>query len=268
MKAVRLSALVAVIATLGAGSLVGQGRAVAPKGSSATQIVVPKGQWVEIVYTAGANDPIVGGLNESIANAIDMAVAGHPSIRGFPIRINDVESSCQDDNSAVASQIVGNRQNVAVLGHICSGGFESALPIYQAAGVVVVSGSASRDTLPSLGPTVFDRTIVRDGDGGAAWYDAVSALPRNIEWRAEYEAEFGEAPAYLSDTYFDAASLLTKRLQQVSKMVNGNLVINRAALARAVRETAGFQGVTCSVSFDAVGNRINDAAALARCAQG
>jgi ABC-type branched-subunit amino acid transport system substrate-binding protein len=268
MKAARLSALVAVIATLGAGLLVGQGRAVAPEGSSATQIVVPRGQKVEVAYTAGANDPIVGGLNRSIANAIDMAVAGHPSVRGFPIQVNDVESSCQGDNSAAASQIVGNLQNVAVLGHICSEGFESALPTYQAAGVVVISGSASRDSLPLLGPTVFNRTIVRDGDGGAAWYDAVSALPQNVEWRADFEAEFGEAPGYLSDTYFDAASLLIKRLQQVSKIVNGNLVISRAALARAVRETAGFQGVTCSVSFAAVGNRINDAAALARCAQG
>jgi ABC-type branched-subunit amino acid transport system substrate-binding protein len=223
---------------------------------------------MEIAFTAGPNDPIIGEFNESISNAIDMAVADHPSIRGFPIRVNHVESSCVGDNTVPASQIVENLQNAGVLGNICSDGLESALPIYQTAGVVVISGSATRDTLPLLGPSVFNRTIVRDGDGGAAWYDTVSALPRNIEWRADYEAEFGEAPGFLSDTYFDAASLLIKRLQQTSKVVGGRLVINRAALARAVRETAGFQGVTCSVTFDAAGNRVNDQAALERCTEG
>jgi len=50
--------------------------------------------------------------------------------------------------------------------------------------------------------------------------------------------------------------------------MNGNLVINRAALASAVRKTTKFQGVTCTITLDPLtGNRVNDAAALARCAE-
>ena len=268
MNAIRVGALTVAIAAFGAAALVTQGQAVPAAGSDATQIVVPRGQPVEIVFTAVPDDPIVADLSASIANAIDLAVADHPSIRGFPIRINSVSTSCLADNSAAATQIVANLQNAAVLGHLCSDWFESPLALYEAAGVVVISGSASRDSLPALAPTVFNRTIVRDGDGGEEWYEAVSALPPNIAWRAEYEAAFGEQPGILSDTYFDAASILIKRLQQVSRIVDGNLVIDRAALARAVRETAGYRGVTCSVSFDVAGNRINDADALARCAEG
>ncbi|HEX4745417.1 MAG TPA: hypothetical protein VFU99_00930 [Gaiellaceae bacterium] len=268
MNVIRLGALIAAIVALCAGALVAQGQAVPTAASNATQVVVPRGQPVEIAFTAVPNDPIIADLSESIGNAIDMAVAEHPAIRGFPIRINEVATTCLGDNSTAAAQIVGNLQNTGVLGHLCSAWFEGPLASYDAAGVVVISGSASRDTLPSLGPSVFNRTIVRDGDGGEAWYEAVSALPRNLAWRDEYEAAFGEQPGFLSDTYFDAASILIDRLQRVSRIVDGNLVIDRRALARAVRRTAGFQGVTCTVSFDAAGNRINDATALARCAEG
>jgi hypothetical protein len=44
-------------------------------------------------------------------------------------------------------------------------------------------------------------------------------------------------------------------------------VIDRAALAAAVRSTRHFQGVTCTVTLDpATGNRVDDPEALARCA--
>ena len=57
--------------------------------------------------------------------------------------------------------------------------------------------------------------------------------------------------------------------QQVSAIVDGNLVIDRAALAQAVRATTKYQGVTCKVTLDpATGNRLNDQTALARCAEG
>jgi len=55
----------------------------------------------------------------------------------------------------------------------------------------------------------------------------------------------------------------------VSKIVNGYLVIDQAALANAVRKTTNYQGVTCTVALDTVtGNRIDDPAALARCSGG
>jgi ABC-type branched-subunit amino acid transport system substrate-binding protein len=121
---------------------------------------------------------------------------------------------------------------------------------------------------------VFNRTAVASdeiGDPGDIWLAQVAALPSVLAWDQEYESEFGEAPFLepLSVLYFDAASLLLKRLQQVSRIVDGNLVIDRAELARAVRNTTKYQGVTCKITLDAsTGNRNNDQAALARCAEG
>ena len=66
--------------------------------------------------------------------------------------------------------------------------------------------------------------------------------------------------------YFDAATLLLDRLQQVSKIKDGNLVIDRKELAKAVRRTTDFPGVTCTITLDPkTGNRINDPASLAGC---
>jgi ABC-type branched-subunit amino acid transport system substrate-binding protein len=91
-----------------------------------------------------------------------------------------------------------------------------------------------------------------------------------LEWARAYRSEFGSDP-YLQQfpaLYYDATRLLIARLQRVSAVVDGNLVINRAALASAVRHTSDFPGVTCTITLDpATGNRINDSAALNGCAE-
>ncbi len=239
-------------------------------------VVVQRGQPVQFAFTADTTQGSpFAEFTTSAENAIQMAIERHPTIRGFPIQVNNVETLCLDgDNTASATAIVGNAQNTAVLGNLCSFAFQSALPIYEAAGVVTISGSASASFLPPLGPTVFNRTIVvteTAGDPGDIWLSQVATLPSVLEWEQEYEAEFGIAPFLepLTALYFDAASLLIGRLQQVSRIVNGDLVIDRAALASAVRNTTKFQGVTCTITLDPLtGNRVNDPAALARCAEG
>src|SRR5262249_7400560 len=148
-------------------------------------------------------------FSDSAENAIQMAIEQHPTIRGFPIQVNDVETLCLGgDNTQSATAIVGNKQNTAVLGNLCSAGSETALPIYEAAGVVMISGSASRSDLTALGPTVFNRTIVVSdavGDAGDHWANQVATLPSVLKWDQEYEAEFGATPALapLPALYFD-----------------------------------------------------------------
>ena len=245
--------------------------------SQATQVVVPRGQPVQFAFTADTTQPqfpVFAAFTSSSENAIQMAIEQHPTIRGFPIQVNDVETLCGDgaDNTASATTIVSNAQNTAVLGNLCTSGMLSALPIYEAAGVVTISGSASGSVLPRLGPTVFNRTIVvsdAPGDAGDIWVSRIASLPSVLKWDQEFEAEVGVAPflSPLPALYFDAASLLIRDLQQVSRIVNGNLVIDRAALANAVRNTTKFQGVSCTITLDpATGDRLNDPTALSRCA--
>lgn len=65
-----------------------------------------------------------------------MAMAMQPTIRGFPLQLNTVHAACGDpvDNAAAANAIVGNGQNIGVIGHLCLSGMRGALPIYQAQG--------------------------------------------------------------------------------------------------------------------------------------
>lgn len=263
------AALVATAVLVSAASTGAQTVAASPTATST--VVVPRGQPLQIAFTADTTHvPIIADVSTSAEDAIQMAIEQHPTIRGFRVQLNHVETDCSGDNTSSATAIVGNTQNTAVLGNICSSGMRSALPIYEAAGVVTISGSATASDLPALGPTVFNRTaVVSDapGDAGDIWASQVATLPSVVEWAQEFEAEFGTAP-FLEPypaLYFDAASLLLNRLQQVSRIVNGNLVIDRAVLASAVRNTTNFQGVSCTVTLDpSTGNRIDD---LVGCAE-
>jgi ABC-type branched-subunit amino acid transport system substrate-binding protein len=251
------------------------------RSSPSAQVVVQRGQPVQLALvldSTGVGQP----LEQGIHNAVQMAVEQHPSIRGFRVQINDYTGPCfdpanptvdqRDANAAAANAVVANAQNVAVVGHEGSSPFgeprppaTTALEIYQSHGIVAINGSTTAGYLPAAGPTVFDRTAVADPDFDA-WYALVKALPSDQLWQQAYRAEFGVAPTDFADLYYDAASLLLRRLQSVSTIVKGNLVIDRAALAKAVRDTTDFRGVTCTVTLDPLtGNRVNDPAALRRC---
>jgi ABC-type branched-subunit amino acid transport system substrate-binding protein len=254
-----------------AGLAVGVLAAQAPAGKS-SKVVVSKGKAIQIAAVL----PFSGGavaLGQSAANAVQMAVDQHGPIRGFAVQINDFDAPCGGDvlqaHIDAANAVVVNTQNVGVLGHACSGPFRAALPIYENAGVVTISGSATGETLPSAGPSVFNRTVVYDNNGGSSgngWYGDVQALPSDRAWRDAYTARFGQPPADYADLYFDAANVLFAALDKVaSPDGKGNLVIDRAALAAAVRSTTGLAGVSCTISIDSLGNRVNDPAALAGC---
>jgi hypothetical protein len=234
--------------------------------NAATAVVVTRGQPIQIAFVGSSDFP---DFTQSFRNAIQMAIEKNPTIKGFPIKINEFDPSCGDAgaNVATANAIVSNPQNAAVIGHICSVGFAPALPIYQKADLVTISGSATGPSLPGLGPNVFNRTAVEDPNFDA-WYATVKALPSDLLFRQDYQSRFGAAPQDFTDLTFDAASLLLDDLANVSKIVNGNLVIDRAALANAVRNTTNYQGVTCSVTLDpSTGNRVDDLAALTQCAR-
>jgi ABC-type branched-subunit amino acid transport system substrate-binding protein len=263
------AAVIAVVAVLVSAASAGA-QSAATSSTAPNAVVVPRGQPVQIAFVGSSDFP---DFTQAFRSAIQMAIEQHPMIRGYPIQINESDPACFSGdfaaaNVAAATAVVSNPQNTAVIGHICSAGFAPALPIYEAADLVTISGSATADFLPSLGPDVFNRTAVEDPSFDA-WYALVAALPSDLAFQQDYQSEFGTPPPPFTDLYFDAASLLLSDLQQVSRVVDGNLVIDRAALASAVRNTTKFQGVTCTISLDpSTGNRVDDPASLARCAEG
>ena len=267
-----MKALLKVVAFAACVSLLSIGAATAAAGGrsrASAVVVIQHGQPVQITL-AGDLTGFGAPFEVNAQQAVQLAVVAHPSVRGFPIHVNVANAPCGDTAAdvAAATSIVANTQNVGVLGQLCSGGFEQALPIYQAAGVVVISGSATSDALPALGPAVFNRTAVSDGDGGAAWYAQVASLPGDVAWRGAFAALLGAPPPDFADLYYDAARMLIRSVQGTSWVDSaGNLIVNRAALARSVRHTTGLRGVTCTITIDpATGNRVNDPRALAQCA--
>jgi hypothetical protein len=279
----RVTAMGALLATalLGA-ALVG------PTSSASAadgQVVVPSGSAVQIAVVLDSTS-VGSPYYRGIRNAIQMAVQLQPTIDGFRIQLNDdFDAPCIGETAvsqgiADATAIVANPQNVAVIGHVCSLAFigpgvdgacpspsqTSALSIYQSSGVVVINGSTTSPCLSAIGPTVFNATIVSD-PGSDVWYSQITALPIDRLWQLLYRIEFGAAPTAFADLYFDATRLLLTRIHETARVVHGNLVIDRRALAQAVRHTTRYRGVTCTITIDpASGFRVNDQAALARCA--
>jgi hypothetical protein len=122
--------------------------------------------------------------------------------------------------------------------------------------------------VPPFGPTVFAATTVPDPGFTDCWYPAVTALPSDVQWRTRFQACFGFAPSDFADLYYDATGVLLTALRKTARSSHGKLVIDRAALAATVRHTRRFPDVTCTVTLDpATGYRIDDPAALARCAK-
>ncbi len=62
--------------------------------------------------------------------------------------------------------------------------------------------------------------------------------------------------------------MLIRDVQNTSSIAgSGHLVIDRAALAQAVRTTTKYEGVSCKITLDpTTGYRSNDPTALSRCA--
>jgi ABC-type branched-subunit amino acid transport system substrate-binding protein len=260
---------------LGVVALAASGAAVAARSTHSTrsEVVIRPGQPLQIV--AAVDDTgFFASFAPSVREAVQMAIERHPKIRGFRIQVNAFNAPCGGGspsslaaNAATASAVVANAQNVAVIGHSCSPEASAWLPAYETARIVTINGSTTSAAVATLGPTVFNATAVADPAFSTTWYPAVRTLPSDIAWRASFQARFGAPPSDFADLYYDATNVLLATIRRSSRIDHHNLVIDRAALASAVRATHGFRGVTCTVSFDpTTGFRVDDAAALARCA--
>ncbi len=265
-----LSAMLALLGLVAASQFLSAGQEAAAQDST---VVVPRGQPIQIAVVVdlpGGEGPFPD-FGEGAANAVQMAIEDHRPkfVRGFRIQQNNFDEDCDPTSGeAAANAVVANLQNVGVIGHLCSVGYSAGLPIYESARVVTISGSATQ--LSSLlwpqGPNVLNRTVtdcVADCDD---WLANVDALPTVLAWREDYEVRFGSSPPDFAEHYYDATHLLLTRIHEVAYVDRGNLVIDREELADAVRDTEDFLGVTCLITLDEFGTRIDDIEQLLPCA--
>jgi len=132
---------------------------------------------------------------------------------------------------------------------------QGAAPIFEANGIVMVSHSNTFADLPNLGPNIFNRVVVEDPDF-EDWNQAIGSLVSVEAWEADFLDQYGRQPDELAKYAYDATTLLLTRIEQVSKLNGGNLEIDRAKLATAVRETFDFEGVTGQLAQAYNGKRL------------
>jgi branched-chain amino acid transport system substrate-binding protein len=92
-----------------------------------------------------------------------LAVKAKPEIKGFALEllIEDTQGT-PEQGAAVANKFAADPRFVAVDGHTFSGSTEAAIPIYDEAGIVMMSPSATNPDLTKQGSGVFNRVAFTD----------------------------------------------------------------------------------------------------------
>ncbi len=118
------------------------------------------------VIKIGMGAPMTGGnasYGIDISQGASVAITDGGDIEGWKFALD-----AQDDGgnaeggAAVANKFVADPAIVAVAGHIFSGATAAAMPIYEKAGIPMMSPSATNPPLTASGSTVFNRIAYTD----------------------------------------------------------------------------------------------------------
>jgi basic membrane protein A and related proteins len=247
----RLCCFIALMAGL---SLLVAVQAISPLKPATDTVIISPGSPIEVAVATCNTWPTV----QDWYDAIDMAMGDYGPIKGFSLQRNVYDTLCGDVSGAsAAATIVANAQNVGVVGPIYSGSSFGAAPVFETAGLVMISPSNTHADLPSIGPNIFNRTIVPDPEADP-WLAAMETLPSAVSWKARFEATYGRQPDPYALLAYDAATLLLTRIDEVSELAGPDLVVQRGALAAAVRNTAAWPGASGPVSLEVDGDRVNE----------
>lgn len=115
-----------------------------------------------------------GSSGSVVRNSAAMAVDEHNEANpDCPVGLITYDSQGQAEVATVlARQIVADPQIIAVVGPVYSGESLAVLPIFEAAGLPVLSPSATNPTLSEQGWSMFHRVVGTDdaqGPAGVAW---------------------------------------------------------------------------------------------------
>lgn len=139
--------------------------------------VIPEGETIKL----GMGAPLTGdyasfGIDISQGAMIAVEEAGEFEGFSFELVAQDTQGS-PEAGAAVANKLATDPTVVAIPGHIFSGSTEAAIPIYDKAGMPMMSPSATNPPLTELGSAVFNRIAFTDavqGQSAAAYlYDTL-----------------------------------------------------------------------------------------------
>ena len=128
--------------------------------------VIPAGSTIKL----GMGAPMTGdyasfGIDISQGAAIAVKDAGEFEGFKFELVAQDTQGS-PEGGAAVANKLATDPTVVAIPGHIFSGSTEAAIPVYDKAGIPMMSPSATNPPLTTLGSKVFNRVAFTDAVQG------------------------------------------------------------------------------------------------------
>jgi branched-chain amino acid transport system substrate-binding protein len=137
-------------------------------------------------YKIGFQGPLSGddknlGVAEvqGVQIALDQAAAAKNLC--FTLSLVQGDDQCGTATApAAASSIIQDSAVLGLIGPSCSGATTATAASYAAAGIAIISPSATNATLTSQGFTTFHRIVPTDGIEGKATADAISAKYKNV----------------------------------------------------------------------------------------
>lgn len=128
--------------------------------------VVPKGQTIKI----GMGAPMTGdnaAFGQDISQGAKIAMTDGGTFNGFTFElVAQDDGGTAEGGAAVANKLVSDPTVVAIEGHIFSGATKAAIPIYEKAGLPMMSPSATNPDLTKSGSKVFNRLVFTDAFQG------------------------------------------------------------------------------------------------------
>lgn len=120
----------------------------------------------------GDASPLTGPVSwsgEQHLMGTELAVAelnAKGGVLGEQIRLISVDDACDTEQAVAAARKLISDRVIFVVGHICSGGAIPTAPLYEAAGVIVISPSATNPRLTEEGRANVFRVVGRDDQQG------------------------------------------------------------------------------------------------------
>lgn len=129
---------------------------------------IEPGQTIKI----GMGSPMTGGdsaFGIDAENSGMLAVADAEPFEGFSFElVAEDDGGNAEGGAAVANKLAADPTVVGVAGHLFSGATAAAIPIYEAAGIPMLSPSATNPALTQSGSKVFNRVPFTDAAQGSA----------------------------------------------------------------------------------------------------
>lgn len=114
--------------------------------------------------------PLTGdsaSLGLAYSHALQLAITQSEPILGFALgQVDENDRGTTEGALAAAERIIADPAVVAIVGHAFSSASLATMPLYETAGIPMLSPTATNPTLTQIGSRVFNRSIFNDNAQG------------------------------------------------------------------------------------------------------